>query len=123
MIEQEVTLGSCDITGTKKLSALANLEIGKEKDFFIENLSILFSSGMDLISALDSIKAGVKSRPMLKMIEEVNASKDLDKESIKIIEKNILKLCKLTKKYPRIKELDINPLIQGRVVDARIVWH
>ncbi len=62
-------------------------------------------------------------RETRKMIEEVNASKDLDKESIKIIEKNILKLCRLTKKYPRIKELDINPLIQGRVVDARIVWH
>lgn len=58
-----------------------------------------------------------------KMIEEVNASKDLDKNSIKSIEKNTLKLCRLTKKYPGIKELDINPLIQGRVVDARIVWN
>ena len=62
-------------------------------------------------------------REARKMIEEVNASKDLDKKSIEIIEKNILKLGKLTEKYPRIKELDINPLIQGRVVDARIVWH
>ncbi|MCK4647399.1 acetate--CoA ligase family protein [Candidatus Pacearchaeota archaeon] len=61
-------------------------------------------------------------REIKKMMEEVNASKDLDKKSIKIIEKNIFKLCRLTKKYPRIKELDINPLIQGRVVDARIVW-
>ncbi len=58
-----------------------------------------------------------------RMIEEVNASKDLEKESVKIIEKNILKLCKLIKKYPRIKELDINPLIRGRIVDARIVWN
>ncbi len=58
----------------------------------------------------------------MKMIEEVNASKDLDKKSLGIMEQNIFKLCKLVKKYPRIKELDINPLIQGRVVDARIVW-
>ncbi|MEA3357732.1 MAG: type II secretion system F family protein [Patescibacteria group bacterium] len=71
MVEQESTFGSCDISDRKKLSALTNLEIGKEKDFFIENLSILFSSGMDLISVLDSIKGGVKSRPMLKMIEDV----------------------------------------------------
>jgi len=57
-----------------------------------------------------------------KMIREVNSSKDLDEKSLRIVEKNILKLCRLTKKYPRIKELDINPLIQGRIVDARIVW-
>ncbi len=57
-----------------------------------------------------------------KMIGEVKASKDLDDESIEIIEKNILKLCKLSEDFPRIKELDINPLIQGVVVDARIVW-
>ena len=57
-----------------------------------------------------------------RMIEEVKISQDLEKKSFKIIEKNILRLCKLVKKYPRIKELDINPLIQGRVVDARIVF-
>ena len=58
-----------------------------------------------------------------KMIDEVEISKDLEKESVKIIEKNILRLCKLIKKYPRINELDINPLIQGRVIDARIVLY
>ena len=58
-----------------------------------------------------------------KMINETNIAKDLDKKSSKIIEKNILKLCKLAKKHPRIKELDINPLIQGKIIDARIVWH
>jgi len=58
-----------------------------------------------------------------KMINETNIAKDLDKKSSKIIEKNILKLCKLAKKHPRIKELDINPLIQGSIIDARIVWH
>ena len=63
-----------------------------------------------------------KKKEIRKMIEEVKISKDLEKESFKIIEKNILKLCKLIKKYPRIKELDINPLIKGRVIDARIVF-
>lgn len=62
-------------------------------------------------------------REARKMIGEVNASKDLDKKSLRIMEKNIFKLCKLVKKYPEIRELDINPLIQGRIVDARIVWH
>ena len=57
-----------------------------------------------------------------KMIEEVKIAKDLKKESFKVIEKNIFRLFKLIKNYPRIKELDINPLIQGRVVDARIVF-
>ena len=63
-----------------------------------------------------------RKREARKMIEEVNYSEGLDKKSVKILEKNILKLCKLAKKFPKIKELDINPLIQGRVVDARIVF-
>ncbi|MCX6746739.1 MAG: acetate--CoA ligase family protein [Candidatus Pacearchaeota archaeon] len=49
----------------------------------------------------------------------------LERQSLDAIEKNILKLCGLVKKYPKIKELDINPLIVEKnkaiVVDARFV--
>jgi succinyl-CoA synthetase beta subunit len=44
----------------------------------------------------------------------------------KILVKILLKCCKLSKKFPSIKELDINPLVisQGKaiVLDSRIVW-
>lgn len=59
-----------------------------------------------------------------KMIKEVNAARNLKR--INMIEKNLIKLCQLVKKHPKIKELDINPLIvKGRkanIVDVRIVW-
>jgi acetate---CoA ligase (ADP-forming) len=57
-----------------------------------------------------------------RMIQEVEIGKDLDGNDFEIIKKNILKLCKLVKKYPRTKELDINPLISGKIIDARIVF-
>ncbi len=57
-----------------------------------------------------------------KMFQEVEIGKDLDKNLSAVIEKNILKLCKLVREYPRIKELDINPLMQGKIIDSRIVF-
>lgn len=61
-----------------------------------------------------------------KMIKETKISKELNKKDIKSIRENLIKLVQLTKKYPKIKELDINPLIvndkTATIVDARIVW-
>ena len=57
-----------------------------------------------------------------KMVSETEIGKDLGEGTLKILEKTILKLCKLVKKYPRIRELDVNPLISGKIVDARIVF-
>lgn len=60
------------------------------------------------------------------MIKEVKKVKGLNKKNINSIEKNLIKLCQLIKEYPKIKELDINPLIIDKkisiIVDARIVW-
>jgi len=51
---------------------------------------------------------------------------NLPKESLQTIEKNIIHLCQFVKKYPKAKELDINPLIveenKAIVVDARFVF-
>ena len=61
-----------------------------------------------------------------KMIHEVHAARNLPLRDIVIIENIILKVNELVKKYPKIKEMDINPLIvqdaRGFIVDARIVW-
>ena len=60
-----------------------------------------------------------------KMIKEIKSAKGLNKKNIDDIEKNLIKLSYLAKKYPKIKELDINPLIVDKkraiIVDARIV--
>jgi type IV pilus assembly protein PilC len=40
---------------------------GDERDYFIENLSLLISSGMGILSALESLKVSVKSRRMKKI--------------------------------------------------------
>lgn len=60
------------------------------------------------------------------MIKEVKKAKELNKKNIIDIQNNLIKLCQLIQKYPKIKELDINPLIVNKkdatIVDARIVW-
>lgn len=67
-----------------------------------------------------------KIKEARKMIKETKISKKLNTKNLKEIEKNLVKLCQLTKKYPKIKELDINPLIIDKknttIVDARIVF-
>ncbi len=71
------------------------------------------------VCAFDEIEAR-------EMIKEVKKAKGLNKENVDIIEKNLIKLCQLIKKYPKIKELDINPLMvdekKAIIVDARIVF-
>jgi hypothetical protein len=56
------------------------------------------------------------------MIKETSISKGLLKLEGEEIEKNLIKLCVLSKKFLKIKELDINPLINGKIIDARIVF-
>jgi len=61
-----------------------------------------------------------------KMIREIKMAKNLTNKNVDMVEKNLIKLCHLVKKYPKIKELDINPLIvnpnNAIIVDARIVF-
>jgi len=60
------------------------------------------------------------------MIVETVIGKSVSLEEKQILKKEIMKLCELVKKFPEIKELDINPLMiekyVGYVVDARIVF-
>src|SRR3989344_4897142 len=44
--------------------ALSNVGIGKDKEFFIENLSMLLDSGMNILSAMDSLAKEMKSKRM-----------------------------------------------------------
>lgn len=52
--------------------------------------------------------------------------KTLDLKEKKILVRVLLRCCDLAKKFPNIKELDINPLIiskgKGIILDSRIAW-
>jgi len=60
-----------------------------------------------------------------KIILETKISKSLDKKERKLVVDNLMKVCELIKKYPKLSELDINPLIVNKdkafIVDARMV--
>jgi len=66
----------------------------------------------------------VVEKDITDMIKEIKTQ--MKKDSLKAIVKNIMKLDDLIKKYPSIKELDINPLIieknKAKIVDARIIF-
>jgi len=72
----------------------------------------------------------IKKEDVLEMIKELRTheifegfrGKKINVESIISI---VLKVCELSKKYPSIKELDINPLIvkeEATIVDARVIF-
>ncbi|MBI4713623.1 type II secretion system F family protein [Candidatus Uhrbacteria bacterium] len=44
---------------------------GKERDFFIENLSLLVSSGLPILSALSAIRSEVRSKKMRDIISQI----------------------------------------------------
>lgn len=57
----------------KKLSIFANLGLGQEKEYFIEQLSMLMAAGMPVVTALSAIKKEIKSNRLQKIIEDVSA--------------------------------------------------
>jgi type II secretory pathway component PulF len=48
-----------------------SIGFGDEKDYFIENLSLLISSGMGMSSALSAVSLSLKSKSMKKMAEAI----------------------------------------------------
>lgn len=44
---------------------------GNEREYFIDNLSMLLASGMDILSALDAIQLGVRSKLMKGIIDDL----------------------------------------------------
>lgn len=55
----------------KQRSFLANFGLGQDREYFIENLSVLLGSGMNIIAALDALKGGLRSKRMHKIIEQI----------------------------------------------------
>ncbi len=56
------------------MKLFTNLGLGQEKEYFIEQLSMLLAAGMPVVTALSAIKKEIKSGRLKKIIEEVSAS-------------------------------------------------
>lgn len=54
-----------------RYNIFTRLTISEDKDFFIENLAMLLGSGMDMLSALRSIKDEVRTKQMRMVIEDI----------------------------------------------------
>ncbi len=62
------------------LSIFRKLEAGSESDQFVENLSLLLASGMDVLTALAAMKKEVKSGGMKAVIEKMEGSMEAGKD-------------------------------------------
>ncbi|MCX6714012.1 MAG: type II secretion system F family protein [Candidatus Vogelbacteria bacterium] len=61
---------------TKIKNPFANFGLSRDRDYLVENLSTLVSSGMPIVKALDAIAKEIRSTRMKKMIE--NIKEDID---------------------------------------------
>ncbi|MCK5080837.1 MAG: type II secretion system F family protein [Candidatus Moranbacteria bacterium] len=59
-------------TKKRKFSRILAMNIGKEKDYFVENLSMLMNSGINVLPALKIIKKEVRSKSLKKLIDFVS---------------------------------------------------
>jgi hypothetical protein len=111
VLVQDLTQGRFFILGIKKTS-----------DF--GHVLIFGDGGVDVEEKKDvSFRVcPVAKEDVLEMIKDTFIGKTIDKDEELFLVENLLKLCKLVKKYPKILELDINPIMSGSVVDSRIVW-
>lgn len=46
-----------------------HIGLGKERDYFVENLSMLIGSGITILAAIDAVKVEVRSRGMKKILD------------------------------------------------------
>ncbi len=86
----------------------------------------------EVISDVSFRVCPVKEQDALEMIDEIKGKQILygirgqKRVNISAIKKILLKISNLSLKYPKIKELDINPVIvnakEAKIVDARIIF-
>lgn len=84
--------------------------ISKEKDFFLENLSMLLDAGMDLVFGLNALEADTKNKSMKRIIEtiksEISAGSALWRamEKVDLLPPQMLYLVRLGEETGRLPE-------------------
>lgn len=110
MMNQKKQLKNKIKKGKGKLSRWSVIGIGKEKDVFVENLAMLFSSGVDVYYALESLKNESKSRGMKMVIgfiqEEISDGSPIWKafEDSNFFPSHIISLVKIGEESGRLPE-------------------
>ncbi|MBI3589734.1 MAG: type II secretion system F family protein [Candidatus Liptonbacteria bacterium] len=93
-----------------KLNRFFNFGLAKEKDYFLENLAILLTSGLDIASAIHSIKAEIRSKKLIAAIdfleEEIQGGSFLWKalEDTDLVPPHIIFLIRLGEETGRLPE-------------------
>lgn len=63
-----------------------------------------------------------EKKDIKEMISGTKVSSSMSDEEKSFAQKTLANLCRLAKKYPKISELDINPMLNKKIADARIVF-
>lgn len=94
----------------RRFSWLFTLGVGTERDYFIENLSVLLASGMNIIAALDGIKDGLRSARMKRIVEilkeDIDAGSPIWKalQNTGLLRPHIISLVKIGEEAGRLPE-------------------
>lgn len=82
----------------------------EEKDYFLENLAVMITSGIDISSAITSIKQEIKSKKMLKLLdsleEEIYSGSSLWKslDKVKLLPTHVIALIRMGEESGRLPE-------------------
>src|SRR3989339_968620 len=96
----------------KKKNSILSFSFGfaEESQYFVESLSMLLASGMDIIEALEAIKAEVKSTQLINIIDElvenINSGFSLwqSLEKTKLLPPHIISLIKIGEESGRLHQ-------------------
>lgn len=81
-----------------------------EKDYFLENLAVMISSGIDVSSAITSIKQETKSKKMFKILRTIEAEIDsgtslwASLEKVKLLPDHVISLIRLGEESGNLTE-------------------
>lgn len=92
------------------INRLDSIGLDNERNLFVENISLLIASGIDISSSLAAIKKETKSRPMKRIIGEIEADIDAGSafwralEHTKIFSSHTISLIKIGEESGRLEE-------------------
>ncbi|MFH1188834.1 MAG: type II secretion system F family protein [bacterium] len=96
--------------GGKSTGMFANFGISEEREYFIENLAMLISSGMSILSAIDAIRAEMRSTRMRHALTDIRDDVDagftiwraLDRT--KLVKPHVISLIRIGEEAGRLTE-------------------
>lgn len=110
-------------------SSLELFGLGKERDYFIENLATLLSSGMDISIAVEAINAGIRSKKLRQIINEIKDSVDAGSTLWRALENtgmlpshvtSLIRLGEETGKLPENLSVIVNQQRKDRMFRSRV---